>query len=92
MTAWRNSTSSPTRWTVSTRSCWAGVDPAFCATRRESLRKIGDDLGFWERIYRKRHGSAPVPVTADDEAEDDIYEDDELEDEVEADDHDEVTN
>jgi hypothetical protein len=68
----------------------AGVDPAFCEIRRESLRKIGDELGFWERIYRKRHGSAPAPVVEDEDDEDD-YEDEGYDDEVEADEADEVT-
>lgn len=67
-----------------------GVDPAFCETRRKSLREIGDELGFWERIYRKRHGSIPAPVQEDDMDDDDAYGDEEYEDSVEVEDRDEV--
>jgi hypothetical protein len=70
----------------------AGVDPAFCETRRESLRKIEDELGFWERIYRKRHGVVPTTVQQDDADEDDGYEDEESDESIEVDDRDEVTN
>ena len=66
--------------------------PGVCnpSIRRESLRNIGDELGFWERIYRKRHGSAPAPVMEDDMEGDDSYENEEYEDGVEVEDRNEV--
>jgi len=55
-----------------------GVDPSFCENRREALRRIGDELSFWERTYRKRHGSAAATViekVADESEIDDEFED-----------------
>jgi hypothetical protein len=38
-----------------------GVEPEFCAARRQLLVRIGDELNFWDRTYRRRHG---VPATS----------------------------
>jgi hypothetical protein len=53
-----------------------GVDPSFCATRRQSLSRIGDELNFWDRTFRRRHGMPAVVSTGGDteEEEDDIDE------------------
>ncbi len=58
-----------------------GVDPSFCETRREALRKIGDELSFWERTYRKRHGAAApaVSVKIDEDIDDEFDDADESE-------------
>ncbi|MEX0677598.1 MAG: hypothetical protein WD063_11015 [Pirellulales bacterium] len=37
-----------------------GVEPSFCATRRQLLSRIGDEFNFWDRTYRRRHG---IPAT-----------------------------
>ena len=37
-----------------------GVDPGFCSVRRQLLSRIGDQLSFWDRTFRRRHG---VPTT-----------------------------
>jgi hypothetical protein len=69
-----------------------GVDAQFCANRRQLLGRIGDELNFWGRTWRMRHGTPPVPITssedgeeedADDYDDDDDYESsEEVEDEV----------
>jgi hypothetical protein len=60
-----------------------GVDAQFCTTRRQLLTRIGDELNFWGRTWRRRHGTPAAPVTAEG-AEDDGGADD-LEDEFEED-------
>jgi hypothetical protein len=60
-----------------------GVDAQFCATRRQLLGRIGDELHFWGRTWRQRHGKPPVPVTSSEDGEeedaDDYEEDDDYE-------------
>ena len=72
-----------------------GVDAQFCTTRRQLLTRIGDELNFWGRTWRQRHG-APVVQVASEDAEDedegaDVYEEDEDEQEALEDAHDEAT-
>jgi hypothetical protein len=71
-----------------------GVDAQFCTTRRQLLGKIGDELNFWGRTWRTRHGTPPVAVASGEDSEEedaDDYDDDddyessqEVEDEVTA--------
>jgi hypothetical protein len=35
-----------------------GVEPKFCAAHRQLLIRVGDELSFWDRTYRRRHGVA----------------------------------
>jgi hypothetical protein len=60
-----------------------GVDVQFCTTRRRLLTRIGDELNFWGRTWRRRHGTPAAPVTAEDVGDDDGTDD--FEDEVEED-------
>lgn len=49
-----------------------GVDPSFCTTHRQLLIRIGDELNFWDRTYRRRHGvPAPIGAMPNDDSEDD---------------------
>jgi hypothetical protein len=68
-----------------------GVEAQFCTTRRQLLSRIGDELNFWGRIWRRRHGTPAAPVAREDTDEEengaDAYEDEvqeEAEDEVTA--------
>ena len=69
-----------------------GVEAQFCTTRRQVLAKIGDELNFWARTWRRRHGTPVVPGAVDDgnadadeeEVEDDYESEEEVEDEVTA--------
>ncbi len=69
-----------------------GVDAQFCTTSRQVLAKIGDELNFWARTWRRRHGTPVVPAVVDDadvdadeeEVEDDYEASEEVEDEVTA--------
>jgi hypothetical protein len=69
-----------------------GVDAQFCTTSRQVLAKIGDELNFWARTWRRRHGTPVVPAAvvddgdadADEEEVEDDYESEEVEDEVTA--------
>jgi hypothetical protein len=68
-----------------------GVEAQFCTTSRQLLAKIGDELNFWGRTWRRRHGTPVVPAvphsdeadTDEDEVEDD-FEPEEIEDDVTA--------
>jgi hypothetical protein len=68
------------------------VDAQFCTTSRQVLAKIGDELNFWARTWRRRHGTPVVPaavaadgdVENDEEEVEDDYESEEVEDEVTA--------
>jgi len=42
-----------------------GVDHEFCSTRRQLLSRVGDELNFWGRTFRRRHGTVTMPVPAD---------------------------
>jgi hypothetical protein len=56
-----------------------GVDTQFCTSSRQVLAKIGDELNFWGRIWRRRHGTPVVPTVIDgdeDDANDEAQEDD----------------
>jgi hypothetical protein len=69
-----------------------GVDAQVCTTSRQVLAKIGDELNFWGRTWRRRHGTPVVPTVVDDgdadtddeEVEDDYESSDEVENEVTA--------
>lgn len=52
-----------------------GVDAQFCTTSRLMLAKIGDELNFWGRTWRRRHGTPVVPTIADDGDEEDLERD-----------------
>jgi hypothetical protein len=43
-----------------------GVEPSFCSKRRQLLGRIGDELSFWDRTFRRRHG-VPAGVSVADE-------------------------
>ncbi len=58
-----------------------GVDHQFCTTRRELLNRIGDELNFWGRTFRRRHGTPAAPIAGEENDEDDGT--DAFEDEVE---------
>jgi Zn ribbon nucleic-acid-binding protein len=45
-----------------------GVDAQFCATRRQLLTRIGDELNFWGRTWRRRHGAPALPAVGEDDA------------------------
>jgi hypothetical protein len=48
-----------------------GVDAPFCLTRRRLLTRIGDELNFWGRAWRRRHGGTAVPITTEDTSDED---------------------
>jgi hypothetical protein len=48
-----------------------GVEPQFCTTRRQLLSRIGDELIFWDRTFRRRHGTPALPVAGEDGDDDD---------------------
>lgn len=57
-----------------------GVDSQFCTNRRQLLSRIGDELHFWGRTWRQRHGTPPAPITASEDGQEedaDDYEDEE---------------
>ena len=43
-----------------------GVDAQVCTTRRQLLSRIGDELNFWSRTWRRRHGTPAAPVAGED--------------------------
>src|SRR5262249_35837806 len=43
-----------------------GVDVQFCLRRRQLLSRIGDELNFWGRTWRRRHGTPVAPITTED--------------------------
>jgi hypothetical protein len=55
----------------------------------EVLAKIGDELNFWARTWRRRHGTPVVPAVVDDGDAD--AEEEEVEDDYESEVEDEVT-
>jgi len=73
-----------------------GVDAQFCTARRQVLTRISDELSFWARTWRRRHGAPVTPAIvdeadadADEEEVEDDYDDQEnvtedVEDEVTA--------
>ena len=72
-----------------------GVDAQFCTTRRQLLTRIGDELSFWGRTWRRRHGAPVAPIASEDAEDEDEgtgpYEEDEDEQEALEDAHDEAT-
>jgi hypothetical protein len=60
-----------------------GVDAQFCTTSRQTLAKIGDELNFWGRTWRRRHGTPVVPAAVADDGDSDRDEE-EVEDEYES--------
>jgi hypothetical protein len=67
-----------------------GVDAQFCTARRQLLGRIGDELNFWGRTWRQRHGTPAVPIISEEtdaEDDEDVDEDYETSEDVE----DEVT-
>jgi hypothetical protein len=44
-----------------------GADSRQCEEWRKTLSRIGDDLNFWGRTFRRRHKTTPAPLSADDE-------------------------
>jgi hypothetical protein len=53
-----------------------GVDAQFCTTSRQVLAKIGDELNFWGRTWRRRHEHGqPAIDDADTPADDQEVED-----------------
>jgi hypothetical protein len=67
-----------------------GVDAQFCTTRRQLLSRIGDELNFWGRIWRRHHGAAAA-VVADEDTDEEGNGTDDYEDEVEEEAEEEVT-
>jgi hypothetical protein len=60
-----------------------GADAQFCTTSRQLLAKIGDELNFWGRTWRRRHGTPVTPAVVDsDEVDADEEDDDEYGDEA----------
>ncbi|HEY7077971.1 MAG TPA: hypothetical protein VH418_21485 [Solirubrobacteraceae bacterium] len=56
------------------------MDAQFCTTNRAVLDKIGDELNFWGRTWRRRHGTPVMPAVIDNGTDEDAYEE-EVEDE-----------
>jgi hypothetical protein len=42
-----------------------GVNAELCKDRRDLLGRIGDELNYWSRIWRRRHGSPTVLVVSE---------------------------
>jgi hypothetical protein len=53
-----------------------GVDPQFANDRRKLLSLVGDELHFWSRTFRTRHGVVTTPKLTTTAAQEDEDEDD----------------
>jgi hypothetical protein len=48
-----------------------GVEPRLTDSWRELLRKLGEEMVLWVRIFRKAHGTKPIACASGDDDEDD---------------------